>query len=61
MVLETLRLLAGISWSHGVDGRKEAMTWEYISVVSREDVFGLAEKPQVGFQKKKRRSGLELV
>lgn len=51
MILETLRLLVGVSVSHEVDGRTVAMTWEYISGESRDDVSVWMEKLQVGLQK----------
>ena len=51
MVLESLRLLAGISLSHEVDGRTVAMTWEYISVEIRRGCLRLAEDTRYGFQK----------
>ena len=52
MVLETLRLLAGISLSHELDGRTVAMTWEYISVEIRRGCVVLADETRYGFQKK---------
>ena len=51
MILETLRLLAGISLSHEVDGRTAAMTWEYISVEFRRGCVGWTEESWYGFQK----------